>query len=75
MPNECTNCPNIHALDTRTSILEERTGTMREDITEVKTELKDIKEDIKQSRTYTISTLVGVIVAIALMVFQMTVGG
>jgi len=74
MSTDCTNCPDIHKHDIRLTKLEERTDIMREDITEVKTELKDIREDIKQSRLYTISTLVGVVVAIGLMVFQMTVG-
>ena len=75
MQNECANCPDIHKHDIRLTKLEERTDIMREDINEVKTELKEISEDIKQSRLYTISTLVGVIVAIGLMVFQMSVGG
>lgn len=65
MDHECKNekCRFPDNLEIRLAVQEERTGTMRQDI-------QDIKESLKESKNRQNATLLGVIVSIGLIIFQ-----
>lgn len=57
------NCRFPDNLEIRLAVQEERTGTMKQDI-------QEIKESLKESKNRQNATLLGVIVSIGLMLFQ-----
>jgi len=72
---DCSNCPEVHKLDKRVSILEERTSTMKEDIQELKDGINKIVARLDSNGQKNNGLLVGIIVSIGLTVFGLVVGG